>query len=205
MPAKRQKSTSKPRVVRLNVTQRYSTVLGLYVQAFAALENQLFLFLARSAGLQLPMARAILSGSSADAQIGLLYRIWTVYPPIPEIHAEMEDFVGHLSALLKVRNSLLHNLSFTTSDKGHVSSNWVKALTQEREREHPVTWQILLQMGDDIAKIIDHMRSLIVMPTASLAERAKKWPTLADAWQYKVPPDHSLKSPPHWLQDYTLR
>lgn len=204
MPPKKPKKPSRT-IKPFKTSQRYTYALGAFVQAFAAAESQLFLFLARCAGLQITVARALLSGPRVEGQVDLLRRLWQLYPPIPAIHEEMEDFLSQLLALQKVRNSILHNMSLNTSDKGKISTNYIRALTDNATREYPVTWQSLFQMSDDLFKIIDHMLSLVKHPTASLEDRAKEWPTLLDAWLYKPPQDHSLKPPPRWLEEEIAR
>jgi hypothetical protein len=176
----------------------YWQELGEFIEAFASAETLLFNYLAMCAGLTHNTARALLSGIHADQVIDFIRRVWAVRPPDVDIQQKVDDALIQFKVIGAARNSMVHYVSFVTSDKGRISSNITRAVTVERTREFRVSPNIMREMIIDLAKISEHILYAINIsgdPRISREDLMRQMPALAASWQYKPPQDHPGSKP----------
>jgi hypothetical protein len=162
----------------------YYEALGRFVHAFASAEVAIFFALRFFAKVGRNVATAIFSGTRVDLGISFLKRICEANDPGEERRNELFAALDQLKAISDVRNSILHYGSFTTDDKGRITSNISRVHVGRNVREIPVSLNILNAMTHDLEKIGQHLTSLNVMPNSSFSDRAKEIPILNDAWLY---------------------
>jgi hypothetical protein len=120
----------------------------------------------------------------------MIRRICDIEPHSEDRKQELEDVLSRLDNINKVRNFLLHHGSFTTDDKGRITSNVSRAYIAKTVREHRVSIDILKAMISDLEKVQQHLVSFGVLPSSmSFADRAAQLPALSRAWLYQHQPD----------------
>ena len=198
-----------PRSISIVDDPAYWRALGEFIERFAIVEDVLFNYVARIIPATSTVSRAILPGTRTGELCECIRRIWEAdenwhaHPetglPLSEIHflqkKELDPVLSHLKAINTVRNSLVHYATFTTSDKGRISSNVGRAITPEGIKEHRATPTILNQMTADLGKVGRHLLTFIVTWKNPFAESVRDWPALNDTWQYK--PELDQQSPAH--------
>jgi hypothetical protein len=173
--------------------------LGEFIETFASAETMLFNCLILCANLNHATARVLFSGIHVNQIVDMIRKVWEVITPHPDVQKKLDDpadgpetlsALSQFTVINKKRNSMVHYVSFLTSDQGRVSSNITRAATKKRLREFRVSPDILKDMSTDLEKISDHLQyaiSVIADPGASRDELAHGLPALAASWRYKEP------------------
>jgi hypothetical protein len=128
----------------------YWQALGEFTERFATAETMLFTYFAASAGLNSKIARTLFPRSRVEQLINFVQDIWKIAPQADDIIQRVDDALKQFKLISQMRNNMIHNASFVTSDKGRVSSNLLRALPV---REFRVSPEILIDMTKDLQKI----------------------------------------------------
>ena len=177
----------------------YWQALGELIEAFASAETLLFNYLAMCAGITHHIARTLLSGQHAEQIIGLIRRVWVVRPPDADVHEKMDDALCQFAKISNARNSIVHHVSFVTSEKGRVSSNITRAFTANRAHEFRGSPNNMTDMIADLEKISTHIlyaQNIISDPQLSCDDLKRDLPALAASWRY-IPPEDPGPSKPN--------
>jgi hypothetical protein len=176
----------------------YWQALGEFIEAFASAETMLFQLLILSAKMRHDSARALLSGIHVDQMISLVRRVWQVMPLDADVTRKLSGVLEQFKIISDMRNSMVHYVSFVTRDKGRVSSNVTRALTDRHLHERRISPTIMQDMTNDIHKISDHLVyavSATANPKIARDDLASRFPALAASWRYKPPEDQSRSVP----------
>jgi hypothetical protein len=131
----------------------YWQALGEFIEAFSSAEIGLLHYLVLSAKLRHDVARALLSGVHVDQMISFARRMWQVLPPDADIAEKLSGVLEQFKIISDTRNSMVHYVSLVSSDKGRISSNLTRALTDRHIREDRVSPEIPQEMTTDVRKI----------------------------------------------------
>jgi hypothetical protein len=176
----------------------YWQALGEFIEAFSSAELGLMHYLIWCAKLRHDVGRALLSGIHVDQMINFIRRVWQIIPPDADIAEKLSGVLEQFKLISDVRNSMVHYVSLVSSDKGRISSNATRALTDRHIREHRVEPKILQEMTADVRKISNHLsyaEIATVDPRRDRSELAKSFPALVVSWRYKPLEDQPPISP----------
>jgi hypothetical protein len=127
----------------------YHKQLGLFASVFAQVEAHLFVLLIVLAGVTLPIGRALFSGTRALEAISLMRRVMTAKPPPENIRTTLEAVFAQLALINDIRNHVIHyGTGFAETE--YVSSNAIRALSSDKEREFTVSPTILHKISSDL-------------------------------------------------------
>ena len=170
----------------------YWQALGKFIEKYASTEAVIFNTLASCCGISIKTAQSIFSGTRTIQAMEFLRRINEANNITDEKQRELEEYVfPQLANITALRNHLLHYGSFVTSDAGRISSDISRAHTPKKIREMRTSVEILEHAIRDIEKINSHLISHLVLVNAPFDQRARIFPNLLAAWQYK----HQLSPP----------
>jgi hypothetical protein len=171
----------------------YWQALGQFIEAFSSAETSLFLLLTVIAKIPNDIAKAVLSGVRTENLISFIKRVWEIREPVASIRSELQDVFEQMTAINKVRNNLIHNVSFLDSERGRMVSNIARALTQDRLEETRADPAFLADLTHDLRKINVHCVYHIVMGTAPQSAKffASEAQVLNASWHYKRQPERN--------------
>jgi hypothetical protein len=170
----------------------YWQALGEFIEAFSGAEIMLLEYLRLCAKLRHNVANALLSGVHVDQMIRFIRRVWQIIPPDTDITEKLSGVLDQFKAISDTRNSVVHYVSLVSSDKGRISSNLTRALTERHIREHRVSPQILQEMTADVRKISNHLTYAVCAladPRLDRNELMNSFPALTASWRYRPPED----------------
>jgi hypothetical protein len=135
----------------------YWQALGEFIEAFASAELLLFNYLVMHAAIPHSTARVLLPEIRADRIVDCIRAVWNVRTPDVHIRQELDVALAQVKEINKRRNSMVHNVSLVTSDKGRISSNITRAFTHKCPKEYRVAPDIIRDMIADLEKISAHV------------------------------------------------
>lgn len=190
-----------PRLISFTKDPAYWQALGEFIELFASAEHVLFNYLSLYVNIHPQLAKALFSGFHVDQMISLIRRVWIVTPP-DDMRDKLDDALSQFKAINDVRNSMVHNVSYVTSDKGRLSSN-TRAMTVEHVKEFRVEPDILKDIIADTEKIRDHLIYTVMIiadPRNSPNQLIGDFPTLPASWRYKWLEDQKPSAPKQKLK-----
>jgi hypothetical protein len=137
--------------------RQYWEALGRFVSVFSLVEENMQVALWRCVGVKAPVAPAIFSGTRVDAASGYIKRIAEAQHWPRRKQQEIEDVFKQLAELTRVRNDILHYGASMTGPDEWVVSNKLVAHVKERIRNTRISVKILVQMSEDLSKIMLHL------------------------------------------------
>jgi hypothetical protein len=169
----------------------YWEALGRFVETYAELEQSISGALWSFSKASPQIAKALFSGTRADAASKYINRILDSTKAKKEIKAEFNYLFSQLGHITDIRNLIIHHET-VSSPRGWKISNRRIALDRKRLKERPISATILGQMSDDLEKIIAHLTLLVFRKEKSgriQIEFVKNAyaKELASAWLYKPP------------------
>ena len=170
---------TEPRSIRIEDDPTYWQALGKFIEKFASAETALFVLLLSYTKTDNIIGKIVFSGLRAKQAMTHVQRILTVAAVNKERAAELKYVFEQFSAISTARNSIVHYVSFVTSDLGRVASNITRAPTPDLVKEMRISPEILETMSTDLEKIAHHLALHAVLPNASLDERAAAVPALS--------------------------
>lgn len=162
----------------------YWRSLGQFVEAFAVAELSLFRYMAHIAEMPEPIARIVAKSWHVGNMIEFVRHVWKV-TPLPAQSDELTGVLNHFGEINALRNSVIHYISMVTPEGERISSNVDRSMPSKTAQEHRVSAQMLLGVTLDVLQVSMHLISVVMHPSASLAERADSVPALKEAWRYK--------------------
>jgi hypothetical protein len=177
----------------------YYRALGEFVEAFADVEGELFLYLYTLVGVDYNMARAVFSGVRVQEAVSFIRRIMEIRPSkIPE---GLDEVLAQILIINDTRNLILHHSVSGRYSKGQLIrtiSNIDRALTARRAKELPISEKILSDMTDDLFHIktfLFHEAALLMelLPPETRARIERLGPVPVGAWLYKPAPRSTLE------------
>jgi len=155
------------------------------VEAFAVAELSLFRYMAHISEMSEPVARIVGKSWHVSNMIEFVRHVWKV-TPLPPQSEELADVLSHFAEINALRNSVIHHISMVTPEGERISSNVDRSMPSKAVQAHRVSSQMLLGVTLDVLKVSKHLISVVIKPSASLAERADSVPALNNAWKYKA-------------------
>jgi len=170
----------------------YWQALGEFIEAFASAEIMLFSYFVNHAGIPFSIAKAFWPDIRAVRIIELIGAVWKEKPPDADIRQKLEVVFCKFKKINEIRNSMVHNVSFVTDDKGRVSSNISRRLYINEYRVSP---DKIRDMISDLEKIKAHLTYAVIVtaePWTNRDDLAREAPALAASWRYE-PDTHKRK------------
>lgn len=153
---------------------------------FAHAEALIQLLLWKVAGLQMPLAQAVLSGVRVDQAMSLINRALDASGRVDDKFA-LERLFSQFGLLNRTRNDILHYGAILAEKDVATVSNALVAHIPSRVREIKVSIFNLEQMSFDL-RVIAYALGQIALLDAPIAEEGKANPCLLRSWRYKPPP-----------------
>ena len=177
-----------PKVLR---ESGYWEALGHFVENYAEIEQAISGALWSYAKVSPQIARALFSGTRADAASKYINRILDATKAKKEIKDEFNHLFSQLGHITEARNLIIHHETIW-SRRGWLVSNRRIALDRKRTKERPVSVEILNQMSQDLEKISLHLMLLVFRKERVGNTHIKLLKNvfaeeLASAWLYKPP------------------
>jgi hypothetical protein len=180
----------------------YYRALGEFVEAFADVEGDLFLYLYNLVGVDYNMARAVFSGVRIQETVSFIRRIIEIRPS--KIPDGLDEVLAQLLTINDTRNLILHHSVSGRYSKGHLVrsiSNIDRALTPGRIKEIPISDKILNSMTVDLLHIktfLTHEASLLMLPPEARVKIEQLGPVPVGAWLYTPAPQSKTekRAPP---------
>ena len=159
-------------------------MLGSFIEAFSHAESGLFLYLQHHSEISLEMARLITRSMKTSAMITFIRDLWRI-KPLPSWSSDLDPVLKQMSEIDAIRNSVVHNVSFVTTDEERVSTNKLRRLPWKEERIYRVSPDLLFDLTRDAYKVDAHFISVIYGTPRPLKERKPHMPLLTEEWLYK--------------------
>lgn len=163
----------------------YWAALGQFIHEFSGVERELLELARYLAGLQEPVAQAVLSSLRVDDAKNLINRILDARGET-DLKERLQNPLDQLGAISTMRNSIVH-WGAEVRDDGLIVSNNYFAPSPDRIREFPVSDVILLQMTADLHQIGLHLFMTIRRDEATPDEIKQAERVLQPPWLYKSP------------------
>lgn len=181
------------------IEDRYYHELGRFIEEYAELEQAISGLLWSFAKVSTPVARAIFSGTRAEAAVQNINRILDVRKDKKEFKDNLLPLTIQLGHITAARNLIIHHETRRKNDRVVSVTNRRVALDKKRLRERPMSTKILRRMTADLEKIIAHLILLLFRnEKMSKREIASVQHVYAEelnaAWQYKPPKDRQPKA-----------
>lgn len=130
----------------------YLKQLGLFATVFTQTEAHLFICLILTAGISLPIGRAVFSGTRAKDAISFMRRIFTVQQLQKNLVKIMEPCFEQIFIINDPRNHLMHyGVQFSKVELQ--SSNYVRVLSIEKEISYSMSLILLNNMSTDLNNV----------------------------------------------------
>jgi hypothetical protein len=177
------------RPIPTDVTDYYGS-LGRFIQAFAHTEATMHGALREFSGVTNKVARALFSGTRAEAAKQYITRIADATDLDSEVKADLKYVFDQLGVINSTRNDIVHYGTNFGGDQFIVSNEYLAHLPT-RVRKIEVSSEILNQMTSDLNKITAHLIVRITGtsdPGTSGSLRKCLIPILQRPWLYKPKP-----------------
>jgi hypothetical protein len=161
---------------------RFWQALGHFVADFAHAEALTQLLLWKVAGLEMPLAQAVLSGVRVDQAMGLINRAMDALGRGDDKLA-LERYFNQFGLLNRVRNDILHYGPVLSEKDVATVSNALAAHLPSRVRETKLSISDLEQMSFDL-RVIGYVLAQISLLDVPIPEAC----SLLRSWRYKQPP-----------------
>jgi hypothetical protein len=165
----------------------YYQKLGIFIQAFAQAETAVYEALQAFAGVTSVVARAIFSGTRAEAAKQLITRIADAKNLDKATKEELKNVFDQLGEINSARNHIVH-YGTQFEERGFKVSNALVAHLPTRIRTIDVSGDALDHMTADLHKISMHMLvQTIRRSNRPLSDAFQRWlaPILQRPWRYK--------------------
>jgi hypothetical protein len=168
----------------------YYRALGRFIHRFSQVERVMITAAHHFAGLESPVAQAVMFGFRVDACKDVINRILDANGDIATA-ARLKSAFDQLGVINSARNNIIHWGAFATADDTLIAINDFLAHTPERVRSIGVSVDMLDRMQDDLARI----QMLILWETVE-DKSANVWsrflekvvkPQRGRPWRYKQP------------------
>jgi hypothetical protein len=169
----------------------YWETLGRFIEAYAELEQAVSGALWSFAKVSPQVARAIFSGTRADAASKNINRILDGSRGRQKTKRDFNYVFAQLGHVTEARNLIIHHETIF-SRKGWIATNRRFAIDKKRLKERPVSVEILNQMIHDLEKMSAHLLLLVFQnekagrKNIKMVEQAYAT-ELAAPWRYKPP------------------
>ncbi|TML20218.1 MAG: hypothetical protein E6G39_00165 [Actinobacteria bacterium] len=171
-------------IVEKELDEEYWTMLGSFIEAFSQTESGLFLYIHHHSEISLEMARLITRSMKTSAMITFIRDLSRI-KPLPSWSSDLDPVLKQMSEIDAIRNSVVHNVSFVTTDEERVSTNKLRRLPWKEERIYRVSPDLLFDLTRDAYKVDAHFISVIYGTPRPLKERKPHMPLLTEEWLYK--------------------
>jgi hypothetical protein len=178
------------RIVSLVKDPAYWQALGQFIEAFAHAEILLFNYIVGMSRMTHDMARLMIGGDPVDRLIDCARQAIVVMNIDDDLRVKADIALTQLKEISKIRNYLVHYVSFDTSDKGRIISN----ITKIRKGKQLIEYRASVSdLADMTADLDGRLSSLLVYCLLGLRwstrperdQLTAEMPALNDAWRYK--------------------
>jgi hypothetical protein len=134
----------------VDIEDKYYLGLGMFVDRYGMVEDQLFVLLMLVSGVRIDTAQAIFSGTRTAAAISFIKRLHEVkQEPLPDRLAEV---FAQLNTITTVRDHILHTAIFIDG-RSVTSTNFLRAHAERTRKAIDASPERLAQMTHDLSVI----------------------------------------------------
>lgn len=173
----------------------YFEALGRFAHIFARTETVVALALWHFARTPHDIARAVFSGVRVKEATASMRRIADVQSMAADRRQELDDIISQLTSINTARNDILHFGAVDVAEGAGTVTNALKALTDDKIQEFPISPEILAAMTADLRKIMIHFRvNFSGIPSLkAVANQLLIQQSLHAPWQYKHQPQRTAQ------------
>jgi hypothetical protein len=165
----------------------YHKTLGEFVSKFSEVEANLISALWHFAGVQRPIAQAVLTGTKVEGAISFINRVADAKHWRKSRRASFKEFSDQFGLINKLRNDILHNGSNWTASQTWTVTNRFFAHAPSKIRTYPVSADLLKRAKSDLELI----ETKLILFTWGYAMKPKTKRDFKESalhpWQYKPP------------------
>jgi len=173
----------------------YWKKLGQFIESFALVEDELNKLLAFYSNVTPSIARALFSGTRAEAAMAYIRRIMAVEETPDFRKKDLDDIFPQLTAIKEIRNLLVHYQSSGEGDDRTVT-NQARALIIERARKHRISADTLTAICLDLYQIANRINFHRHGKNPWAVNSSHSRYVLTAAWRYKPPQNRPAKAKP---------